>query len=185
MKHLLILAAALLIGSSGRADDPGSICDLGSTWTNQDGSSVSLADLRGKPRVVAMFFSNCSYACPRITADLQSVAAGLTESQRAGVGFVMASFDVERDRPDVLKAFAREKKLPADWQLLHGDEDAIRELAAALGVRYRKEPGGDFAHSNMITVLDAEGRIVFQREGLGGDLADVVKAARDSLGAAP
>jgi protein SCO1/2 len=49
-----------------------------------------------------------------------------------------------------------------------------------LNVRYRRDEDGDIDHSNLITVLDAGGRIVFQREGLEGD-PDEVKAVRELL----
>jgi protein SCO1/2 len=86
----------------------------------------------------------------------------------------MASFDVERDTPDMLAKFSAAKELPDAWQLLHGGEDETRELAAALGVRYRREEDGNFAHANIITVLDADGQIVYQREGLGGDMTPLL-----------
>jgi hypothetical protein len=34
-------------------------------------------------------------------------------------------------------------------------------------VRYKQAPDGGFAHSNLITVLDGEGRIAERFEGLG------------------
>lgn len=156
------------------AESTVSIYDLESSWTNQRNEAVNLRELAGKPRVICMFFSHCAYACPRITADMQSIEARLSAGQQGGVGFVMASFDVERDTPAILAEFAAAKELPDTWQLLHGGEDETRELAAALGIRYRREEDGNFAHANIITVLDAGGHIVYQREGLGGDMTPLV-----------
>ena len=45
-----------------------------------------------------------------------------------------------------------------------------------LGVKYQKLAQGQFAHSNLITVLNAEGEITFQREGLKGDDSPVLRA---------
>jgi hypothetical protein len=42
--------------------------------------------------------------------------------------------------------------------------DAGRKVK--LGVIYRQDAKGDFAHSNVITVLNAEGEIVFQQPGV-------------------
>jgi protein SCO1/2 len=181
MKRWLLI----LLCCTALARDAGSVYDLASAWSDQNGRTINLADLKGKTRVVVMFFSSCSYACPRITADLKSIESKLTDEQKNEVGFVMASFDVERDQPAVLKEFAGEKKLDEEhWTLLHGDEESVRDLAAVLGVRYRREPGGDFAHSNIITVLEPGGAIVHQREGLGGDLGEVVAAVIRSLDSA-
>jgi protein SCO1/2 len=41
------------------------------------------------------------------------------------------------------------------------------EMAALLGIRYKKLPDGEFAHSNVITLLNPEGEIVHQQIGLG------------------
>lgn len=175
MKTLMLLLA-LACAPLALADE-GSVYDLDATWTNQDGTAVPLASLRGKPRIVVLFFSRCSYACPLITADLQKIERGLPEADRDRVGFVMASFDSARDVPASLKTFGETKGLaPERWLLLHGEADQVRELAAVLNVRYRRTEEGDFDHANVITVLDDQGRIVFQREGLEGDPNEVVKA---------
>jgi protein SCO1/2 len=50
---------------------------------------------------------------------------------------------------------------------LHGTENDVLELAALLGVKYRSVGETIFAHSNLITVLNKEGEIVHQQEGLG------------------
>ena len=61
--------------------------------------------------------------------------------------------------------------LPAEtWSLLHGESDDILELAALLGVKYKEEANGQFAHSNIITVLNADGEVVHQLVGLGQDI---------------
>ncbi|MDI9849241.1 hypothetical protein QM467_14375 [Rhodoblastus sp. 17X3] len=62
------------------------------------------------------------------------------------------------------KAYADERGLdPAQWSLYHGDDKAVRDLAAALGVRYRRDDKGGFDHSAAITLLDGEGEIVLQK----------------------
>lgn len=178
------IALLLLAAAPALATDPGSVYDLGATWTSQDDRPVPLASLAGKPRVVAMFFSRCGYACPRITQELKNIDAALTPAERARVGFVMASFDAEYDTPDALRAFAAAKELDLSrWLLLHGSEDDVRDLAAVLHIRYRRDPEEGIAHSNMITVLDAAGRMIHQHEGLGGDLSDITAAIRNTLAA--
>jgi protein SCO1/2 len=174
MKYICTLF--LLLPLVSIAESTVSIYDLDSNWTNQRNEVVNLRELAGKPRVVCMFFSHCAYACPRITADMQSIEARLSEEQRTAVGFVMVSFDVARDTPDQLATFAATKELPDSWQLLHGGNDETRELAAALGVRYRQEDDGNFAHANIIALLDAHGTIIHQHEGLRGDLSPLVSA---------
>ena len=69
------------------------------------GKPIKLGDLAGKPQVVLMFFSRCTYACPILLNDLKRISAALTPAQRAQVGFTLISFDTEHDTPSVLKEY--------------------------------------------------------------------------------
>ena len=51
----------------------------------------------------------------------------------------------------------------------------MRELAAALGVRYRRDASGGFDHSAIITILDADGRIVTQQPDAQVNAEEMVK----------
>ena len=146
-----------------------SIFQFASLWQNQRDEELKLNSLGGKVSVVAMFYSSCLYVCPRIVADMKAIDARLNPEEREKVQFVLVSFDVDRDQPDVLNPFAQKMDIQ-DWTLLHGNEDGVRELAAVLNVRYRKEAGGHFAHSSIINVIDPNGVVVHQQEGFGADL---------------
>jgi protein SCO1/2 len=145
-----------------------SIYQVSSDWTTQDGERVKLGNLAGKTRVAAMAYTSCEVACPRIVASMKRIQK---KAHSAEVGFVLISIDPERDTPAALKAYARKMNLDeSDWILLTGSPDDVLELAALLGVRYRKMADGEFAHSNIITVLNVQGEIVYQQNGLGADL---------------
>jgi protein SCO1/2 len=140
---------------------------LDSTWTTDASKAVKLGALRGKPQVVAMFFASCSFTCPLTVNDLKKIEAALPENLRTNIGFTLVSFDSTRDTPAVLHAYRASHDLNgANWTLLRGEPDDVRELAALLGVIYKQDAKGDFAHSNLITVLNAEGEIVFQQPGI-------------------
>ncbi len=154
-----------------------SIYQLDSAWTTTDGAPVSLAGLRGRHRIVAMFYASCSYACPMLVADLKKIEARLPAG--ADVVFTLFSFDPERDTPEALRAFARRQAILKDnWLLLTGAPDHVRELAAVLGIRYRKDADGSIAHSNQITLLDGEGRVVAQLPGLNEDPEPLLNGLR-------
>ena len=51
----------------------------------------------------------------------------------------------------------------------------MRELAALLGVNYRKDARGHYAHSNILTVLNPGGEIVHQQLGLNQSPDESVK----------
>jgi protein SCO1/2 len=147
-----------------------------SKWTTDAGKQIKLADLKGRPQVVVMFFASCQYACPILVHDLQKIEAALKPESRTQVGFTLVTIDPRRDTPEALASFRATRVLPAaTWTLLHGESDDILELAALLGVKYKEEANGQFAHSNIITVLNAEGEIVHQLVGLGQDVTATVR----------
>lgn len=148
-----------------------SLYHITSEWTTQEGETVTLQDLKGKVQILAMVYTTCQYACPRIVADLKDIESKL---QQKGVNrdthFVLVSIDPKVDTVGRLAKFAEDNRLnPAGWTLLNGEENAILELAALLGVKYKKTSASDYAHSNIITILNADGEVAYQQVGLGGD----------------
>ncbi|MEO8429773.1 MAG: SCO family protein, partial [Verrucomicrobiota bacterium] len=154
-----------------------SLYQLDSTWTTDTGEPMKLGALGGRVQLVAMFFASCQYACPVIVHDMKRLAAALPESARARVGFTLITFDTERDTPGVLRTYRDRQQLDLNrWTLLRGTPDDTLELAALLGVKYKREATGQFTHSNLITVLDADGEIIRQQIGLNQDIQETVKA---------
>lgn len=153
-----------------------SIYQVDGVWTNDAEQKVALASLRGRPVVIAMFFASCEYACPVLVSDMQRLRQTLPADTRERAQFVLVTFDTARDTPAALKAYRDRVALDAGWTLLHGDEADVRELAMVLGVKYKQDARGQFSHSNLITVLNDEGEISYQRNGLLGDVSDAAKA---------
>lgn len=146
------------------------------TFTDDSGASFTLARLRGRPVVLDMFFASCGYACPLTVTDMLAIQGRLPAGLRDQVMFVLVSFDVARDTPAALATYRAQRGLGPQWVLLHGDDNSVRELAALLGVKFKQEAGGAFSHSNLITILNREGEIVHQRQGLSGGLAEAAAA---------
>lgn len=153
-----------------------SLYQLGVTFTDDTAHPVALASLRGRPVVLNMFFASCGYACPLTVTDLLAIQDRLPAGLRAEAVFVLVSFDVARDTTEVLAKYRTQRGLDGQWVLLRGDDDSVRELAALLGVKYKQEADGMFAHSNLVTILNREGEIVHQRQGLKGGLDEAVTA---------
>ena len=153
-----------------------SIYQLDATWTSDANETLELASLRGQPVIVAMFFAQCEYACPMLVNDIQRARAGLSEDVRAKARVVLVTFDTERDTPAALKAFRDRMTLDASWTLLRAEPRQVQEIAMLLGVKFKQDARGQFAHSNLITVLNAEGEIAYQRTGLQGDVSELAQA---------
>lgn len=161
------------VASVGTLPDQ-SLFNLPDTFQTQERKQVTLSQFAGKPTLVAMIFTHCTYACPRLTADIQQIEKQL-KGKSSGVNFVLVSFDVERDQPQQLKHYADEMKLDKNWTLLHGNEEAIRTLSVLLNVHYLKNTNGDFSHSNLVSVLSPDGMLQFQKEGLEADHSETIQ----------
>ena len=158
-----------------------SIYQLPGSWTTQDKKTITLHDLQGKVAVLAMIFTHCQYACPKITADMQNMESQIPEGKRNKVSFVLVSFDAVRDSSEQLKIFYDSMKLNQHWTLLHGSDNQVRELSVLLNVSYKNGGNGIYAHSNIITVLDTMGVILFQQEGLNKHTNDIVKFIMNTI----
>lgn len=56
------------------------------------------------------------------------------------------------------------------------------ELALVLGVKFKREASSQFAHSNLITVLNGQGEIVHQLVGLNQEIEETVERVKKSAG---
>lgn len=175
MKFLFAIILALT-SVVAFADSDSSVYELEEHWRTQDGKTIELEDLEGRPQLMAMIYTNCPYMCPMIVSDLKTIEKALPEKVRNKIGIVLVSFDTDRDNPAQLKTFATKRNLPLDrWTLLTGSEDAVRSLSTILGVSYKKLYDGEFSHSAVITLLDKEGEIVYQQVGLKKSTDEIVK----------
>lgn len=181
---LLLLALLAIVATgctsrpspNGPAPDPArveaspdafSVYDLGGAWHDQSGAAHSLGDWRGTPVLVALIYTHCTATCPLAVSELKRIAA-----LDPHVRFVLVSLDPARDDVRRLAEYAAERGLdPARWTLLTGSDADVRDLAATLGVRFRQVTPGDLAHSNLVTLLDSEGRIARQSSGQWDDAA--------------
>lgn len=158
---------------------------LDSKWTSDVNREIQLGVLRGRPQIVAMFFTHCEYACPILVSELKAIEAKLAPKVLAKVDFLLVSIDTQRDTPAELAAFREKRQLARErWTLLRGGADDVRELAALLGVNYVEDSRGQFAHSNIITLLNSEGEVAFQHAGLKQDPATLIAAIEKATRAA-
>ena len=155
--------------------DAESLYQTNGKWDNQYGDTISLSKLAGKIPVISMVFTRCTFACPRIVADMRAIEKQIPKDKKNEVVFVLVSFDAERDHTKELKAFAEQMNLGENWLILHGNEEDVRELSMLLDVKYKKQPNGDFTHSSGIALLDTRGTIAAQLEGLGTNPKTIIE----------
>ncbi|HVU08123.1 MAG TPA: SCO family protein [Verrucomicrobiae bacterium] len=152
-----------------------SLYQVESVWTTDAQKQIKLGALAGKPQVVLMFYSRCTTACPILENELRQIESALTSETRAKTGFTLISFDSERDTPTALAEYRKVWNLPENWTLLSGQPDDVLELAALLGIQFKKSGDGEIAHSNVVTLLNAQGEIVFQQTGLNAGADEMVR----------
>lgn len=157
-----------------------SIYQITDTFQTQNDKKVTLSSFEGKPTVIGMIFTHCTYACPRLTADIKNIEEKL-KLGNGKVNYLLVSFDSQRDLPEQLKKFSSANQLDKNFTLLHGDENAVRTLSVLLNVQFEKDVEGNFSHSNIISVLDKKGVLVLQKEGLDADPTEVINSIKQQL----
>lgn len=147
---------------------------------DQAGNPREFAIARGETVIYSMFYTSCPRACPLLIEDIQALAQALPEADRARLRVVLVSMDPANDTPSALAGIVTQHHLDATWTLAVPPADRVREVAAALGVRYRPLPGGGFAHTSVLTAVDGAGRVLARSDGSVGREA-LEGAVRKSL----
>ncbi|QIL20295.1 SCO family protein [Thermomonas sp. HDW16] len=171
MKTVLLTALLSSTIPAAARDTPlptDSVYQLQAQLVDQDGRSQAWRALRGKPRLVAMFYTSCQYICPLIVDSGKAVEHQLTPAERNRLGITLVSMDPARDTPKALRAVVDKRKLDTrHWSLLAPRKDDVRDIAGVLGVRYRALADGEFNHSSAMILLDADGRVLARSEKMG------------------
>ena len=175
-QRCLTAACALLLALPAFAAAPAqaaplpreSVYQLPVKLTDAQGKQYDWRSLRGKPRVVSMFYTSCQFICPLIVDAGKAIEKQLTPAQQQRVGFVLVSMDPARDTPAALKKVVAARKLDTSrWTLASPAAGDVRAVAGVLGVRYRQLEDGEFNHSTVLVLLDADGRELARTEQVG------------------
>lgn len=182
------VCAQPLVALAGEAPLPDdSVYHLDARLVDQSAHPLRFRDLRGKPRLVTMIYTQCQYVCPMIVDSVKAVERALTPAERPRIGFVLISMDPKRDTPEALQEVMRTRRLnPAAWTLLRPEEAGLRGIAGVLGVRYRALADGEFNHTTDLVLLDADGRILARSAQIGGGAdSELLTAVRTALAHQP
>jgi protein SCO1/2 len=145
---------------------------------DQNGKTVTDADLKGKWSLVYFGYTHCPDACPTALNDI-SIALDELGPQRNDVRPVFVTVDPERDTPAVLKSYVTAFDAPI--LALSGTPEEIAQAAKGYRVYYAKHPeaGGDYSmdHSSVIYVMDPQGRFTasFTQENSPEEIAERLK----------
>lgn len=174
----VILLCGLLFSLTTQADlAKDSLYQSETLWQLETGEKVQLEKLSGKIQVVAFVYTHCISMCPVIVMDLQRIQKSLNKKELLKTQFTLISLDPNKDSLETKQAFLQEHKL-VGWHFLSSTEQDTRELALLFNIKYRNE-GDEIVHSNTISVLDTQGRLIYQRNG-SNDLTGVIQIIKET-----
>lgn len=152
-------------------------------WTHEGTMVEFPRDFRGKVLLVAFFYVQCPDICPMIAQRMHQIWQALPDT--AGVQALLISFDPQRDTPERLRDFAEAHALPQPgFVLASGRPEVVEGLTQLFGVTVQKTPtefgeGGTvsyfFAHSDVLFLVDADGRIRKRYSGTDAPVESVVR----------
>ena len=148
--------------------------------TDENGRTVTRAELDGNFLVVSFLFTGCSLTCPEVTrrmVEIQQLTATNTD-----VRLVSLTVDPRSDTPPVLAKWG--VRFGADtnrWYLLTGSQAVLHGLIARSfltqenGDPFNSMPG-NFTGTERIAVVDKHGRTRIYFDGLRPETAAAVVA---------
>jgi len=145
---------------------------------DQNGKTITDADLKGRWSLIYFGYTHCPDACPTALNDI-SIALADLGAKRDEVRPIFITVDPERDTPEALKAYVTAFDAPI--LALTGTPEQIAKAAKGYRVYYAKHPeaGGDYSmdHSSVIYIMDPEGRFTasFTHENSPEQIAERLK----------
>ncbi|MBC3868878.1 SCO family protein [Undibacterium oligocarboniphilum] len=176
-------SSASLAATANAKPLPGnSVYKIAATLSNQNNESFTLADKRGKPVLVSMFYNSCEFVCPMLIESMRLVEKDLTPAERDNLSMMLITFDPARDDTAALQSVASKHELnPKYWTIARTDPASVRKIAAALGIQYRLLEDGEFNHTTTIILLDGNGKIVARTQKIGVADPAFLKQVRKAL----
>lgn len=145
-------------------------------FTSQDNELVTNANFNNKVYVVEFFFTSCPTICPRMNENMVKIQNEFYGNPDFGIASV--SIDPERDSPEVLKAYAKDKGATLkNWFFLTGDKEDVYSFSNdgfKLYAGENKDVEGGFEHSGLFALIDKDGYIR-SRTVVNGEIENPIK----------
>ncbi|MBM7602105.1 protein SCO1/2 [Metabacillus crassostreae] len=172
LKVLIFVTILLIItgcGSSTTIKDPLNFEIQSFQFTNQNGESVSLEDLKGQVWVADFIFTNCETVCPPMTAHMKELQSK-AEAEDLDVRMVSFSVDPKVDTPEKLKEFAANYSITDDnWDFLTGyEQKEIEDFAmeSFKTIVQKPQDSDQVIHVSNFYLIDKNGVIMKDYSGV-------------------
>lgn len=171
----LLVAHAAQISSARGTTPPAALqgTDLGAapapdfTLKDQNGASVSLAQLRGRPIILTFFDSVCPHTdCSLMAQYLNASAQAMGAQQAQSVVWVAISLNPWHDTPASARSFLTSRNVAMPLRYLLGGVPELAPVWSAYHMQSILQPDGIVIHTTGVYLIDAQGRErIFLDEG--------------------
>lgn len=137
------------------------------SFRDDTGNPVRLREYFGeKPVILSLVYYDCPMLCTQVLNGLERSLQGI--SLDVGKQFDVVTLSINpRETPGLAAVKKRiyagmygRRLAEQGWHFLTGEEEAIKELARAVGFHYAYDPeSGQYAHATAIMVLTPDGRL--------------------------
>lgn len=139
-------------------------------FTDQEGRTVTEADVKGKIYVVEYFFTTCKGICPKMNENMTKVYQTFKGNKE--VMILSHTVDPKKDTVAALKEYGQRFGAdPAQWLFLTGDKKQLYDMArysylvTAVDDTAVVDIESDFIHTEKFVLVDATGHIRGQYDG--------------------
>ena len=137
--------------------------------TNQDGDTIRMRDLRGKPVVVTFLYTTCEDTCP---VQAQTIRGALDQLGH-DLPAIAVAVDPPRDTEERAQAFLSEQRALGRIDFVLGSRDELQPVWDGFFIRPQTVTE---EHQARFTLVDPKG---FQRVGYPGTQATPERLAHD------
>jgi protein SCO1 len=186
-----ILATSLLVVSgcrlSSSAEDAHDSTATASSLTDtslvdQNGRTLSLAALKGRPLIVDFIYTSCPGPCLMETAKLTNVALRLGSDLGWKVAIVSITVDPEHDGPAQLREYAQQQGADKKgWYFLTGSAADVDRALAGFKLSRERGPDGSVGHLVDMILVGPDGREVREYDGQIVKPKEIVDDVRKAL----
>jgi protein SCO1/2 len=129
------------------------------SFVDQNGQPSSDRDLSGHVWIADFIYTECTSACPLLSAKLALIRRQLPEPQ---LTFVSFSVDPEHDKPEVLQRYARTWGAEDPrWRLLSTDPKGLASVADGMrvAVNATNDPSNPILHTTLFFLVDSASKV--------------------------
>jgi protein SCO1 len=184
---IVVTITSCLLAAGGCQRDSGTSAASASVLTDaklvdQNGNTVALTSLKGKPLVVDFIYTSCPGPCLMETAKLANVALRLGPDLGSKVTIVSISVDPEHDGPKQLLDYSRRQGADEKgWYFLTGGPADVDRALAGFKLSRQIEPDGSVGHLVDMMLIGPDGRLVREYNGEVVKAQDIVDDVRKTL----